>query len=176
MFFPSSSVSSYCDQQSAKIPSWKEGNVNSSSFQTSNNFVFVREWNIKFLILGELSLTVFRVQRKSLLNLAIWASWCQHILAQTSFQLASKPFWSARNTFMWHWSADTLFDSCQLTITWMAIRMFTIKLNTDCICLGYLVSNAQSLQENNACLASNQNTHTILYPHNNKFQWFIVFD
>ena len=74
-FFPSSTVSSYCDQQSAKIPSWKEGNVNSSSFQTSNNFVFVSEWNIKFLILGELSLTVFRVQRKSFSKRAIWACW-----------------------------------------------------------------------------------------------------
>ena len=68
----------------------------------------------------------------------------------------------AHNTVMWHWSADTLFDSCQLAITWMAIRMFTIKLNTDCIYLGHQASNAQSLQENNACLASNQSMHTIL--------------
>ena len=29
---------------------------------------------------------------------------------------------------MWHWSADTLFDSHQLTITWMYERMSTIKL------------------------------------------------
>ena len=35
-------------------------------------------------------------------------------------------------------SADTLCDSCQLTITWMSIRQSTIKLNTDCICLGQL--------------------------------------
>ena len=28
--------------------------------------------------------------------------------------------WS-RGTVRWHWSADTLFDSCQLTITWMSI-------------------------------------------------------
>ena len=40
------------------------------------------------------------------------------------------------------------FDSCQLTITWMSIRMSTIKLNTDCICLGHLASNARSLLEN----------------------------
>ena len=34
----------------------------------------------------------------------------------------------------WHWSADTLFDSCQSTITWMSqIRMSTIQLDTDCI-------------------------------------------
>ena len=56
-------------------------------------------------------------------------------------------YWS-RGTVRWHWSADTLFDSCQLTITWISIRMSTIKLNTDCIYLGYLVS-ARSLQENN---------------------------
>ena len=43
-----------------------------------------------------------------------------------------------------------LFDSCQLTITWMAIRMSTIKVNTNCICLGHLASNDRSLQENNA--------------------------
>ena len=30
----------------------------------------------------------------------------------------------------------------------MSIRMSTIKLNTDCICLGNLASNARSLQEN----------------------------
>ena len=36
-------------------------------------------------------------------------------------------------TIRWHWSADTLFDSCQLTITWMSTRMSTIKLNIDCI-------------------------------------------
>ena len=40
------------------------------------------------------------------------------------------------------------FDSFQLTVTWMSIRMSTIKLNTDCICLGHLASNAQSLHEN----------------------------
>ena len=37
-----------------------------------------------------------------------------------------------------------LFDSFQLTVTWMS----TIKLNTDCICLGHLASNARSLHEN----------------------------
>ena len=54
----------------------------------------------------------------------------------------------ARDTVMWHWSADTLFDSCHLTITWMSMGMSTIKLNADCICLGHLASNAPSLQEN----------------------------
>ena len=41
---------------------------------------------------------------------------------------------------------EALFDSRQLAITWMSIRMSTIKLNTDCICLGHLASNARSLQ------------------------------
>ena len=36
-----------------------------------------------------------RIQRKSFLQLAIRASWSQHSLAQTSFQLAPKTFWLA---------------------------------------------------------------------------------
>ena len=36
-----------------------------------------------------------RVQRKSFLQLAIRASWSQHLLAQTSLQLAPKTFWLA---------------------------------------------------------------------------------
>ena len=40
------------------------------------------------------------------------------------------------------------FYSCQLTLTWLSIRMPTIKLNTDCICLGHQASNVWSLQEN----------------------------
>ena len=58
----------------------------------------------------------------------------------------------ARYSVMWHWSADIPFwqcsmpevtlssrvttDSCQLTITWLS----TIKLNTDCVCLGHQAS------------------------------------
>ena len=68
----------------------------------------------------------------------------------------------AHDTVMWHWSADTLFDSCQLTITWMSIRMSTIKLITDCICLGHLACNARSLQEDLARLATNQSVRTIV--------------
>ena len=30
------------------------------------------------------------------------------------------------------------FDSCQFTVTWLSIRMSTLRLNTDCICLGHL--------------------------------------
>ena len=33
-------------------------------------------------------------------------------------------------------------------ITMMSIRMFAIKLNTNCICFEHLASNARSLQEN----------------------------
>ena len=45
-----------------------------------------------------------------------------------------------------------LFHSCQLTMTWMSIRMPTVKLNTDGICLGTCVaSNAWSVLENNTC-------------------------
>ena len=39
--------------------------------------------------------TLFRVQRKSFLQLAFWASWSQHLLAQSSFQLAPKALWRA---------------------------------------------------------------------------------
>ena len=53
----------------------------------------------------------------------------------------------ARDTFRWPWSVDAVFDSCQLTITWMSKRMSTIKLNTDCFCFKHLASNARSLQE-----------------------------
>ena len=58
--------------------------------------------------------------------------------------------------------SDTLFDSCQLTIIWMSIRMSTIKLNTDCVCLGHLASNARSLEENNARLAASESACTVV--------------
>ena len=60
------------------------------------------------------------------------------------------------NTGQW----TPFFDSCQLT--WKSIRVSTIKLNTDCICLEQLASNAQTLKENNARLAANQSAHTIV--------------
>ena len=53
----------------------------------------------------------------------------------------------ASDTVELHWSADAIFNSCQLTITWTYIRMPTINLNTAWICLGHPVSNARSLQE-----------------------------
>ena len=70
----------------------------------------------------------------------------------------------ACDTVRWHWSADTLFDSCQWTITWIYIRMSTIKLNTDSICLGHLASIAWSLQENNAwSLQENSQSECMYY-------------
>ena len=52
----------------------------------------------------------------------------------------------ACDTVRWYWSADMLFDSCQLTITGMFIKMSTIKLNTIVYkCLGHLASNARLL-------------------------------
>ena len=48
-----------------------------------------------FFKLGKQSFIIwlYRVLRKSFLQLAIWASWSRHLLAQTSFQLAPKTFW-----------------------------------------------------------------------------------
>ena len=79
-------------------------------------------------------------------------------------------YWS-RGTVRWHWSADTLFDSCQLTMTWISIRMSTIKLNTDCIYLGHLASSvsARSLQENSQSECAYYCSHKIT-PHK-LLQW-----
>ena len=55
-------------------------------------------------------------------------------------------------------TVDTFFDSCQLTITWMP----TIKLNTDCICLGHLANNARLPQGNLTRPAANQSVHSIV--------------
>ena len=74
-------------------------------------------------------------------------------------------YWS-RGTVRWHWSADTLFDSCQLTMTWISIRMSTIKLNTDCIYLGHLASSvsARSLRKNSQSECAYYCSH-IITPH-----------
>ena len=54
----------------------------------------------------------------------------------------------------WHWSADTLFDSCQSTITWMSqIRLSTIQLDTDCICLGHLATILIANRWNRNCFS-----------------------
>ena len=57
-------------------------------------------------------------------------------------------------------SGDTgqwiVFDSCQLTITWMSIAMSTIKLNTDCLCLGHFASNARQEPIMGSCARSLQ--------------------
>ena len=85
------------------------------------------------------------------------------------FKKNMSPQWvvQAYDTVMWHRSVDTLSNSCHLTITWMSLRMSTVKLNTDCICLGHLASNAGSLQENLVRLAASQSgyyySHIIMY-------------
>ena len=56
---------------------------------------------------------------------------------------------------------EALFYSRQLAITWMSIRMPTIKLNTDCICLGHLASNARSLQEKSQSVRTCYCSHII---------------
>jgi len=86
-----------------------------------------------------------------IMNLSLWSVKTNNCPANNfkkhKFHL-NELYTLARDTVRWHWSADTLLDSCQLIITWMSIRMSNIKLNADCICLGHLVSNARSLQEN----------------------------
>ena len=34
--------------------------------------------------------------------------------------------YTCRDTVMWHLSADTFFDSCQLTIAWTSISKFSV--------------------------------------------------
>ena len=56
-------------------------------------------------------------------SLWIWA--CDQLKPTTGQRITYKFFTSMRSwagdTFIWYRSADTLFDSCQLTITWMSI-------------------------------------------------------
>ena len=71
------------------------------------------------------------------------------------------------NIVMWHWSADTLFDSYQLTITWMSIRMSIIKFTTDGICLGHLHLHVATVvmpghYKKIMPAAANQSTRTVL--------------
>ena len=76
----------------------------------------------------------------SIMAFSLWTWACNQLKPTTGQQITLKNelySWGC-NTVRWHWSADALFDSYQLTITWMSIRMETIKLNTDCICLGHL--------------------------------------
>ena len=68
----------------------------------------------------------------------------------------------ARNVVRWQWSVGAFFDSCQLTITFMSIRISTIKLNTDCICFGHLATNCQSVQENSQSERAYYCSHIII--------------
>ena len=60
------------------------------------------------------------MQRKSFLQLAIWASWSQHLLAQTSFQLALKAFWLAELI-----SQLFLYSNCSKNITCLSGKLKT---------------------------------------------------
>ena len=56
------------------------------------------------------------------------------------------------------------FDSCRLTITWMSIRMSTIKLNTDLYyALDTQLGNARSLQEKSQWERVFSCSHTIIH-------------
>ena len=52
----------------------------------------------------------------------------------------------------------------QLTKAWISLRMSTIKLNKDYICLGHIASNGRTLQENNAAFNSQsyRSSHSIV--------------
>ena len=63
----------------------------------------------------------------------------------------------ARDTVMWNWWVDILFDNCQSTITWMSYKNVHYQVK-----YRHLASNARSLQENNARLAANQSARTIV--------------
>ena len=96
----------------------------------------------------------------------VWPFHCDHLKATIGQQITLKRHVTpqrvvhlSHDTDRWHWSVETLFDSCQLTITLMSIRMSSIILNTDCICLGHLPGNAWSLEENNA-RSSQENTQS----------------
>ena len=55
----------------------------------------------------------------------LWTLVCDR-LKPTTGQLHLNEFYTwARVTVRWHWSGDTVFDSCQSTVTWMSIRMST---------------------------------------------------
>lgn len=60
-----------------------------------------------------------------------WKPMTSHDRTKKTHQLNELYTW-AHNIVMWHLSADTYFDSCQLTLAWKS----NINLNTDCTCHG----------------------------------------
>ena len=67
---------------------------------------------------------------------------------------------TAHNTARWHWLADTLFDSCQLTITLKSIWMSNIKLNTARICLWHMLAHYKKIIPSHYKKTANQSMHT----------------
>ena len=45
-------------------------------------------------------------------------------------------------TVRWYWSVGSFFDKCQLTMTWMSIRISTSKLNTQLVMPGHYKKTA----------------------------------
>ena len=104
-----------------------------------------REWghyreisdNIKAKVWDFLVMTK-QMRLISIVAFSLWTWPCNQLKPTTGQKKNSELYPWGCNTIRWHWSTDALFDSYQLTIIWMSIRMSTIKLNTDCIRLGHL--------------------------------------
>ena len=90
----------------------------------------------------------------------LWWTWACNQLKPTTGQRIT-----LKNTT----TVDTLFDSWQLTITWMSIMMSTIKLNTDGICLGNLAEvmpgHYKKIMLGHYKKTANQIAHTIVAIH-----------
>ena len=62
---------------------------------------------------------------------SLWTWACDKLKPATSQQITLKKhhlselYTWACGAVRWHWSVDTLFDSCQFTVTWLSIRMST---------------------------------------------------
>ena len=124
-----------------------------------NPTVQLTSWNFTYNLLIEIEVITGKSQTKAI-KASIWDFPVMTEQTRLTFEKTrhlSELYTWARDTVRWHWSADILFGSCQLTITWLS----TIKLITDCICLGQLASNAQSLQENSQSECAHYCSHII---------------
>ena len=75
---------------------------------------------------------------------SLWTWVCNQLKPTTTIKKTGhlNELYSWAYNIVWsHWSVGALFDSCQLTITCMSIRISTIRLNTDWI---HLQENSQS--------------------------------
>ena len=131
-----------------------------SLWWTSHNpSVRLTSWNFTYNLLIEIEVITGKSQTKAI-KVSVWDFPVMTEQTRLTFEKTlhlSELYTWARDTVRWHWSADILFGSCQLTITWLS----TIKLITDCICLGQLASNSQSLQENSQSECAHYCSHII---------------